>query len=111
MTTFSSPYPHDYIYLKVAGCKGIYSAPLCELFAPAQMGHAIYDTKQSTPDKVFLMEPVKDGKQFGLTMPDFIKLLQRDIYKDTLKIVAICIQPEGEMQIPELTEFIEKYNN
>ena len=111
MTLFDGPYPYDHLYLKLAGCKGIHSAPLCELFTPSQVANAVFDPKQSNAEFIVLIEQRPGGNQYRASRADFIKRVQQDTFKDTMKIVDIYIQPEGEMQTPELTQFIEKYNN
>ena len=106
MRLFDAPYPHDFIFFKVAGEKRVSFMPLCE--ALAVVSGAVYDSKSSTKELMILIEPVKNGKIYKIKREDLIARLQHDIYKGTKKIIDYVIQPEGEMQLAEVTQFLER---
>lgn len=107
MRIFDTPYPYDYLFMKVAGAKQVVYLPLCE--AVGFITGAVYDQKLSNNEQVVFIEKKPDGKTMKVPKKDLILKLQHDIYGDKFKIVDFIIQPEGEMQTAEVTQFLEKY--
>ncbi len=109
MTIFDGPVPHDHVYMKLAGCKEVVSCPFCEAFTV--VNDVVFDSKNSD-NTTIVIKGKQDNKLYKFTKADLIKRLQADIYGDTdpkFRITDLVIQPEGEMQTPEVTAFIEKY--
>lgn len=99
----------DHLYFKVAGTKQVVSMPLCE--CGFDEGKILYDPSHSTADSVAFTDCDEGNKPLVCSKEKFMTGLQKEVYNDQMKIVAFVIQPEGEMQTPEVTEFLEKYNN
>jgi len=109
MNLFDGPYPLDYLFLRIAGEDRIVFLPLCE--AVAYVNNANYDQKLSNDKQVVFTENKKDSKMRShkISCKDFVLKLQHDIYDDKYKIAAFIIQPQGEMQTPEVTQFLDHY--
>jgi hypothetical protein len=64
---------------------------------------------QRSSEGVFVFGSEKTTNTLTIKKTEFIQRLQIDIFADKEKIADVIIQPAGEMQLPEVTAFIEKY--
>lgn len=101
MSLFDSAEHYDSLLLKIAGEQGFQKVPLCEIL------DGDLDQAKTNDHEIVLLQLAKGKKvTASYTNKEFLELL-RDKLK--MKVADFAILPEGQVNTPAVTAFVDKY--